>query len=320
MRLIAIPLSITALFASLAFGQTPADQNLNRVFHFTHGETGLEIQEIATLLGGIAAVRQTSSDAAQRTLEVRGTAGRIALAEWLCGELDNPTHGEYRVPGGEDDVVQVFYLPYAPTMQTFQEVATMVRSIAEIRQMFTINEPRALAVRGTSSQVALAAWLFGEMDKPTAPFEYRMPGGGDDDVVRVFHLPHTPTIQDFQQIAILVRSTAEIRRVFTYNESRALAARGSAAQMALAEWLFNELDNPTLPHEYPIPGKADEQVRVFYLAHAGTPKALQEIAAQIRSTANMRWVFPYDRQRAIAVRADTNRIALAEKLVQESDK
>ena len=318
MRLVAIPLAIAALLASPAFGQSAADPSLHRVFHFTHGETALEIQEIATLLGGIAEVRPTSFDAAQRTLEVGGTAGQLALAEWLCNELEKPSHGDFRVPGAADDVVRVFYLPYTPTPQTFQEVATMVRSIAEIRRMFTINGPRALAVRGTSSQMALAEWLFGEMGKPAAPFEFRMPEGGD--VVRIFYFPHSPTSQDLQEIVTLVRATAQFRLVFTYNETRALAVRGSAGQIALAEWLVDELDKPTLPHEFRIPGSAGEEVRVFYLANAKTPQALVDLATQVGKTPDLRSVYGYARQRAIAVRGNSRQLALAEKVVQEGDK
>lgn len=318
MRLVAIPLAILALLASPAFGQTAAEPSIHRVFHFTHGETALKIHEIATLLGGIAEVRQTSFDAAQRTLEVGGTAGQLALAEWLCNELEKPSQGGFRVPGAADDVVRVFYLPYAPTPRTFQEVATMVRSIAEIRRMFTINEPRALAALGTSSQMALAEWLFGEMGKPAAPFEYRMPEGGD--VVRVFDLPHTPTTRDLQEIVSLVRATAQFRLVFTYSETRAFAVRGSAGQIAPAEWLVNELDNPTPPHEYRIPGSAGEEVRVFYLANAKTPEALADLATQVRKTPDLRSVYAYARQRAIAVRGNTRQLALAEKAVQEGDK
>ncbi len=251
MRLIAIPLPITALFATLAFGQTPADPNLHRIFHFTHGETPLVIQETATLLGGIAEVRQTSYDAVQRTLEVSGTAGQLAVAEWLCNELDNPSHGEHRVSGGAGDVVRVFFLPYTPTPQRFQQVATLVRSIADIRRMFTINEPRAAAVRGTSSQMALAEWLFGEMDKPAAPLEYRIPDGGADNIVRVFYLPRTLSMQDFQQAVTLVRTIAEIRRVFTYNEPRALAVRGFGRPDRARRVAFQRTRQPHAPARIP---------------------------------------------------------------------
>jgi len=41
-----------------------------------------------------------------------------------------------------------------------------------------------------------------------------------------------------------VRSIGNIRRLFTYNLSNALIMRGTAAEMALADWLVKELDQP----------------------------------------------------------------------------
>src|SRR5205814_31579 len=82
----------------------------------------------------------------------------------------------------------------------------------------------------------------------SATHEYRMPEASVDHgetVVRVFYLPNTPTVQDFQEVATLVRTTAEIRRVFTYNANRALVMRGTAGQMAHAEWLIGQLSAPS---------------------------------------------------------------------------
>src|SRR5260370_31788669 len=78
-------------FASLAFGQAPADESVECVLHFNHTEGVQDIQEIATVVRGIANVSQPSTDAAQRTLTVHGTAGQIALAAWLFSNLDQPT-------------------------------------------------------------------------------------------------------------------------------------------------------------------------------------------------------------------------------------
>ena len=266
MRTKAIKFVITALFASVASGQPPAEENLDRVFHFIHTETAQDLQEIATVIRSMADIRQASTDTAQRALALRGTAGQIALAEWLVNELDKPTNRqalapqsqnsaahEYRPSGSGDDVVRVFYLTHTETAQELQEVATLVRSMADIRRLFTYNAPRALALRGTAGQIALAEWLVNELDKPTnrqalapqsqnsATHEYRLSGSGDD-VVRVFYLTHTETAQRLQEIATQVRSMTEVRRLFTYNAQRALALRGTAGQIALADRLIKERD------------------------------------------------------------------------------
>jgi hypothetical protein len=67
------------------------------------------------------------------------------------------------MPGAKDDVARVFYLRHTPSVQEFQEVAVLIWSISDMGRLFTYNAPRAVAVRGASSQVALARWLVHEL-------------------------------------------------------------------------------------------------------------------------------------------------------------
>ena len=344
----AASLVVTALFASVAFAQAPGEQNLDRTLHFTHTETAQDVQEIATVIGAITEIHRLSTDTDQRAVALNGTASQIALAEWLFNELDrpairpavvppspSPATGEYRVSETGDDVVRVFYLTNTATVQQLQEVATLVRSIAGIRRLFTYNAPRAVVLRGTSDQMALAAWLFSEMDQPknrtSTPREYRLPGSGDD-VVRVFSMTHTATVQDFQEVVTLVRSVTDIRQLFTYNTPREVAARATADRMALAAWLFNELDTPvnqrtpdqqvknSARHEYRIAGGGEDVVRVFYLTHGETVQRLQEITVEVRSITAVRRLFTYNAPKAIAMRGTASQIAMADRLIQERDK
>lgn len=66
----------------------------------------------------------------------------------------------------EDEVVRVFYIQNATSVQEFQEMATAIRSVIEIRRVFTYNAQRALVLRGTVDQVALAEKLIRDLDKP----------------------------------------------------------------------------------------------------------------------------------------------------------
>jgi hypothetical protein len=106
---------------------------------------------------------------------LRGTAAQIAFAEWLFSELDKPkqavaqrsqgsTTHEFRLPGN-DDVARVFYLTNTDTPQGIQEIASQVRSITEVRRAFICKSQRALAFRGTASQMVLADRLIQERDK-----------------------------------------------------------------------------------------------------------------------------------------------------------
>ncbi|HVP00004.1 MAG TPA: cohesin domain-containing protein [Bryobacteraceae bacterium] len=66
----------------------------------------------------------------------------------------------------EDEVVRVFYVTNATSVQEFQEIATAIRTVAEIRRVFTYNAQKALIVRGSRDQVALTEKLIHDLDKP----------------------------------------------------------------------------------------------------------------------------------------------------------
>ncbi|MBZ5581362.1 MAG: hypothetical protein LAQ30_04005 [Acidobacteriia bacterium] len=122
-------------------------------------------------------------DAAQNTMTLRGAAGDVDLGEWLFRELDQapaavPVTREYSVG---DAVVRVFHLAFASTPQQLQEVVNLLRTVSEIQRISPCFGPRAVALRGTGVQVALADSLIKAVDRPDAPipptaaFEYREP-------------------------------------------------------------------------------------------------------------------------------------------------
>lgn len=65
----------------------------------------------------------------------------------------------------EDMVVRTFYLKNLTTPQELQEIATILRSVTDIRRVFTYNAQNIIMVRGTVDQVALAEKLVSDLDK-----------------------------------------------------------------------------------------------------------------------------------------------------------
>src|SRR5215469_9521903 len=68
----------------------------------------------------------------------------------------------------EDEVVKVFYLKNPTSVQEFQEIVTTIRSVSDVRRMFTYNAQNAVMVRDTVDKVALVEKLFHDMDKAKA--------------------------------------------------------------------------------------------------------------------------------------------------------
>ncbi len=68
----------------------------------------------------------------------------------------------------QTEAVRVFYLPNAGTVQEFQEIANALRTVAEIRRVFTYNSGRAMVVRGTPDEIGFVEKLVHNLDKPKA--------------------------------------------------------------------------------------------------------------------------------------------------------
>jgi len=232
---------------------------------------------------------------------------------------------EGKAPDGGADLVRVFYLTHDETQEDTQEFVTLIRTTADIQRMFPYNAGRAIALRGTPAQIALAEWLFGKLDKPVDPqtakaagYEFPAPSGSVD-AVRVLYLTHDETQRNIQEIVNLIRTTVDIQRIYPYAARRAIALRGTPDQAALAEWLFGELDkaaspqaNTTVAYEHPAPTGGGDAVRLFFFAPDKTQRDLQEMINLIRTTVDIQRIYPYAARRAVALRGNPAQIALAE--------
>lgn len=323
---------ICALTASTVWGQ-----DATRVFQFHHVDKAQDLNEVGTLIRILSGIKQLAVDTVQTNISVRGTADQIAMAEWLFTELDQQTlpefaTKEFKIPNNSGDVARVFFLTHTSTVQNFQEIATAVRTIADMRFAFTYNGPRALAVRGTADQVAAVAWILREIDQPsgakrTDSREYEMidQGGRGETAVRVLYLPYASTIQEFQEATTMVRTIGQIQRVFTYNAPRAMVVRGTADQVAAADWMIHELGKPVTAEIFASPvyqmvdlGQHDEgAVRIFYVKDTPTVQAFQQVATQLRVATKIRRVYTYNASRAIALRGTSDQIAQAEQILKD---
>jgi hypothetical protein len=308
-----------AMFWAAVLAVFASAQSTERVLHFVHTADLKNQQEIATAVRTIAMIRDVNLDSSG-TLTIRGAAEQIALGEWLVKTLDvesprNP--GEPYLVTGTDEAVRVLYLPETKTVQDFQEVATLVRTIAEIRYVFTYNDQRALVLRADADQLALTEFLLAEFHQPHPDTkEYRM-ASGNENITRVFQIASANSVQEFQQMATAARTIVNVRRVFTLNTPREIAMRGDANQIAAAAWFLNQLDHsaPGAPPEYRDETQADNVIHLFYLDPSTSIPDLQKTATSIRTNADIRQIFTYDPRRVVAVRGTSSQIDKAKDLL-----
>jgi general secretion pathway protein D len=79
--------------------------------------------------------------------------------------------------------------------------------------------------------------------------------------------------------------------------------------------IFVTVDNPTKRREY-----AEQVVKVFYLSNVTSPQEMQELLTVLRTVVDVQKVFNYTSQNALVVRAESDQMALVEKLISDLDK
>jgi hypothetical protein len=235
---------------------------------------------------------------------------------------------EYRPAGSVNDVIRIYYVTHIQGPQSFQEVVNAVRVIPQIPKVFPYFGQGALVVRTTDSQAAMTAWLFHQLDvnagvqpvqSPTA-HQYVSPDAANDQV-QVLFLTHSMSPQSMQQIVNTIRVIPQLTNVFPCTASGSVSVRGPTATLALAAWLFSQLDqapqasNPS-PQQFQMPGGADDVTQVFYVTPATTAEGFKNIVTALRSTVT-KLVFPDDMFNALTMRGTAAQIASADLLIKQ---
>ena len=68
----------------------------------------------------------------------------------------------------EEQVVKTFYLQNVTTPQELQEIATVIRTVTDIRRLLTYNGQMAMTIRGSVDQINLAQKVIMDLDKAKA--------------------------------------------------------------------------------------------------------------------------------------------------------
>ena len=102
-------------------------------------------------------------------------------------------------------------------------------------------------VRGNAEEVASAAWLVHELGKPVSPGTLASDAyhtvdlsREGEDTVRVLYANDVSTVAGLDQVAEQIRTTAKIRRVFTYRPMKAIVLRGTAGDVTMAEQILKD--------------------------------------------------------------------------------
>lgn len=223
------------------------------------------------------------------------------------------------------EVDRTFKLTNVTTAPGSQEIATLLRTVADIRNVNAAVG--TLTVKGTADQIATCEWLVPRLDvavNTNGEQQYAVAGNAND-LLLVYGLAHTATTTGIQEIITTVRTVADIQKLYNVSAPRIVAMRGNAAQVALFKFLLVELDRAVEPrqnatvHEYQVsPGGADSVV-VYGLAHTATTIGIQEIITTLRTLADIQKIYNVSAPKILAMRGSASPMALAKFLLVELD-
>jgi hypothetical protein len=247
-----------------------SSDDLVRVIHLAPGDTPQASQEMVNLLRSILEIQRSSTCNPTKSLILRGTSDQIAVSQWIVNALDQPasartpgpaglsnTYTEVRTPPNPAaaayiaarNAVRIFFTN-TPNPQASQEIVNSLRSIIEIQRVVTYNPAKAIVLRATPGEAAMAEWMIAELDKPggsvptatqgqtPAANQYPMPGS--TEVAGIFYIPYVSSPVALQDAANQIRSTLQIQRVVACNLPQALTIRGTTDQLALAQKLIQD--------------------------------------------------------------------------------
>ena len=321
---------VPALFAQTA--------EATRVVHFTKLVNVQQLNDVSKAIASVGGFAAPTVGEADHTLTATGTPAQLAYFEWVATRLDvdpqtQPVHavvGDHLMAGNAGDIVRIFRIAHASSLQQFQEMATVIRSITEVRYLYSSWTSGSIIIRGIPAYVDLGQWLADRLDRTGAELDYNshqydLPASTatlaprDSPLhVTVFRVANAATIRDFQEVVTAVRSITEIRGVISFGTTATIVIRSSTADAEVAGWVLQQLDRkgPGAVAEYRYPA-VDEVINVIYLPQSITPEELQQRATQARQATNSRRFFTYTRLRAVLVREVEERVAQVRKLLAE---
>lgn len=328
MRLNILIVLACGLMSAVLSAQQSSAAGVDGSFHFTSPVGPQDLKEAETIVRTVADLPQTSTDASQATIAFHGNQDNVALAVWILGELDRPggetAPHEYTLPTGEVARVN-FLLPNVATPRERQELLTVLRTVADMRKVFSYTSRPAIVMRGKEPDVAFAEWIVDQLNQPAqqtpdkAAREYTLSGSlWGFTAARVNFLTNVNNVKGLQEILTVIRTVAQIQKTFNFTNQRAIVLRGTDTDVARAEWLIQGLDQPAGQqnpgtHVFTAPD-ADDVTRIFYISNA-SPRGLQAALKAIRAEAKITRAFSTSAPSTVVVRGTADQVEAAAQVI-----
>ena len=231
----------------------PGGKEMVRILYTAHNPMPALLNEMVTTVRVICDVQRIFTYSPANAIVLRTTAPRAELAGWLVHQVDVAPDDKTRwqqphetpaadIPG---EVVKVMYLVHPTPQKDFNSMIVTLRTVADIRPIFSRSIPQGIAIRTTPAQAQFADWLFQQLDvQPddqmrAEKHEYTL-RGVNDGVARVYYLKSGTTLDQLNEMAVTVRQESGVEKIFACPYNAALALRGTADAMASADRIIRQ--------------------------------------------------------------------------------
>lgn len=217
------------------------------------------------------------------------------------------------------------------TASDYQEIATILRTVLDISTVKIDQAQQLIAVNGTTAQMADAEWLVTALDMPDEaarklPVHERTIEGKKPEFVRVFYLDREVSNMDVQELLTVLRTVADVQKIFNYSSNKALAVRADAPTMDMTVWLVTELNRTRSNdavysgiHEHRILSKSGDLLRVFFPEHARSSMELSALVTALRRDLRVEKAFHDTRAGAVVMRGSPELVSQSERLITARD-
>lgn len=199
------------------------------------------------------------------------------------------------------------HLSNPPNEQGFRELATVVKTVGQVRGANFDAAGATFTLEGEPAAVGVAEWLIKALENP-GDQGFR---AGADDVARVWTLRTEASPRDVQEILTVLRTVADVKGIFNYTPTHSLALRGEEATIQMAEWILAKIDLAPAGEgaSEVYMGKSGQQVQVFYLKPGTSVPDIQKTLTAIRMQGRVQKVFNRSVPPMLVVRGTAEELA-----------
>ncbi len=215
------------------------------------------------------------------------------------------------------------------TQKGLDEAVTVIRTVAAVPQVSVDATTGTITFSGPAEGVNLASWILPQIDKAAGDsilHEYRLPSG---DVARVRFVPNLRKPQEMQELLTILRTVADVQKIFTFTSNQAIILRGPEWQVAFAAWIADQIDQPiaqkpdTTPRSFTVGGPdyrgMGHGARVNFLASLTSQQQMQQLLTVLRTVGEIQKVFSYSSSHVLVFRASDADLQRAEWIIQQLD-